>query len=245
MSDNEYLISQSSFPNLYHNRFNEEEKNYLKLVLSFLHQYNRCIISLPPIELEKIQKLFNMLIITDEKYINERTIHLYIFLFWDKIIWDKNIIPNLQMENFFYEGQECSTSDKFQSNLLPYISNNCDLIYYNQENHTIELIEIKNVDLDDRAISQIQRYYRNTVNICETHNHQLKIINLKPTLIIKHNNTSYQKNKTTLLQYWLTFPTYFRELLQIYCFEYCKERETLKMIDLKPRLKSLIKESQN
>ena len=81
---------------------------------------------------------------------------------------------------------------------------------YNNENYTIELIEIKNVDLDDRAISQIQRYYRNTNFVCETYQHNLKIVNLKPTLIIRHKNIiTDKKNQTTLLQYWLTFPTYF------------------------------------
>jgi hypothetical protein len=126
---------------------------------------------------------------------------------------------------------------------LPHISNNCDLIYYEKETHTIELIEVKNVDLDDRAISQIQRYYRKTNLVCETHQHNLRILHLKPTLIIRNKNIGdSKKGQTSLLQYWLTFPTYFRELLQIYSFSYCQDNETLKLINLKPRLKTLIKE---
>lgn len=126
----------------------------------------------------------------EKKYISEREIHLYIFLFWENLIWDTTTIRNLKKENFFYEGQKISSNrnPNFQDNLLPHISNNCDLIYYNNENYTIELIEIKNVDLDDRAISQIQRYYRNTNLVCETYQHNLKIVNLKPTLIIRHKN---------------------------------------------------------
>lgn len=243
--NDESIISEKSFPYLYQNEFNEEEKNYIKHILSFIHKYNRDIFNLEKEELIKIQKLYNMLIITsEENYINEREIHLYLFLFWESLIWDTSTITNLKKENFFYEGQKINSNSnpKFQDNLLPHISNNCDLIYYNHDNHTIELIEIKNVDLNDRAISQIQRYYRNTNLICETYQHNLKILNLKPTLIIRNKNIiTDKKNQTTLLQYWLTFPTYFRELLQIYSFSYCNENQTLKLIDLKPKLKALIK----
>jgi len=38
---------------------------------------------------------------------------------------------------------------------------------------------------------------------------------------------------------------YFRELLQIYSFSYCKNNETLKLTDLKPKLKTLIKNGVN
>ena len=253
LTSNESIISEKSFPYLYQNKFNEEEKNYIKYILSFIHKYNRDILNLEKEELNKIQKLYNLLIMTNEnitkekKYISEREIHLYIFLFWENLIWDTTTIINLKKENFFYEGQKINSNNnpKFQDNLLPHISNNCDLIYYNHENNTIELIEIKNVDLDDRAISQIQRYYRNTNLVCETYQHNLKIVNLKPTLIIRHKNIiNDKKNQTTLLQYWLTFPTYFRELLQIYSFSYCKDNETLKLIDLKPKLKALIKKGE-
>jgi len=240
LSKNEYLVSRKSFPNLYDKEFNKQEGEYLKIISSFIHKYNRDILNLPKIELEKIQRFYNTIIISDDKYISERTIHLYIFLFWEKLSWDKNIINTIKKENFFYEGQKINYNNnpKFQDNLLPHISNNCDLIYYNKEHFTVELIEIKNVDLDDRAISQIQRYYRNTNLICETYRHNLNILNIQPTLIIKHEKSTYKKG---LLEYWLTFPTYFRELLQIYSFSYCKKNETLKLTNLKPTIKSMIR----
>jgi len=239
LSNNEYLISSKSFPNLYQRKFDIKEGDYLKVILSFIHKYNRDIINLPLFELNKIQKFYNIILSSEEKYTNERLIHLYIFLFWQKLDWNKNIIKNHNKNNLFYEGQIFDKSDKFQKNLLPYISNKCDLIYYEKAINTIKLIEIKNVDLDDRAISQIQRYYRKTNFVCETYLHNLQILHLKPILIIKHKNII--KDKTYLLQYWLTFPTYFRELLQIYSFSYCKENETLKLTNLKPKLKALIK----
>jgi len=244
LEEDESIISQKSFPNLYQKKINDSELNYIKIILSFIHKHNRKIANLEKTELKKIQKFYNLLIISNkEQYVKEREIHLYLFLFWENIVFDKPIINNLKKENFFYEGQKSNRESKFQNNLLPYISNNCDLIYYENETNTIELIEIKNVDLDDRAISQIQRYYRKTNLVSETYSHNLKILHLKPTLIIKHKNIiNATKDKTSLLQYWLTFPTYFRELLQIYSFSYCKDNETLKLTNLKPKLKALIKE---
>lgn len=237
----EHIVSEKSFPDLYSHQYNSSENDFIKNIFSFIHKNNRDILQLDSRFLKKIQSFFNMIIFTSDDYIKEKEIHLYIFLFWENIIWEKDILPNLNKEKLFYEGQTHNSQDKFQSNLLPYITNNCDLIYHDIDTHTIDLIEIKNVDLDDRAISQIQRYYRNTNIVCETYDHKLNILNLKPTLIINHKNISYRKNQTTLLHYWNTFPTYFRELLEIYTFEYCKINETLKIIDLKPKLKSLMR----
>lgn len=245
LTEEEYLISKKSFPKLYQNIFDETEKEYIKVVLSFIHKNNRYILNKEKKHLNEVRNFFNLLFKIGDKYIKERETHLYIFLFWESLIWDKKVVKNLDREHFFYEGQIANSEDKFQKNLLPYISNNCDLIYHNNDDSRIELIEIKNVDLDDRAISQIQRYYRTTNLVCETREHNLKILNLKPTLIIKHQSLVYKSGKTPLLQYWLTFPTYFRELLEIYSFSYCTENKTLKLTDLKPKLKTLIKEEAN
>lgn len=245
LENNEYLVSKKSFPYLYEKEFDKAEKEYIKVILSFLHKNNNEIINIEKENLIKLQKFYNLIMEISEEYINERGIHLYIFLFWENLIWDQNIKKGIKRENFFYEGQVINNEDKFQKNLLPHISNNCDLIYYNDVDNAIELIEIKNVDLDDRAISQIQRYYRATNLVCETYEHNLKILNLKPTLIIKRDDGLVsKKSKTPLIQYWLTFPTYFREILQIYSFSYCRANETLKITDLKPKLKSLVKEQQ-
>ena len=246
LKEDEFIISKKSFPYLYIKKIDNSELNYIKIILSFIHKYNRKIANLEKVELKKVQEFYNLLIISNQdKYITERVIHLYLFLFWENIICDKPIINNLKKDNFFYEGQKSDIDSKFQNNLLPHISNNCDLIYYEKETNTIELIEVKNVDLNDRAISQIQRYYRKTNAVCETYPHNLRILHLKPTLIIKHKNIiNAKKDKTSLLQYWLTFPTYFRELLQIYSFSYCKENKTLKLSNLKPKLKALIKDRE-
>jgi len=243
LDEDESIISKKSFHHLYKKKIDNSELNYIKIILSFIHKHNRKIANLEKVELRKIQGFYNLLIKSNqEQYIKEREIHLYLFLFWENLICDKQIINNLKKDDFFYEGQKSNIESKFQNNLLPYISNNCDLIYYEKETNTIELIEVKNVDLDDRAISQIQRYYRKTNLVCETYSHNLKILHLKPTLIIRHKNIiNAKKDRTSLLQYWLTFPTYFRELLQIYSFSYCKENETLKLTNLKPKLKALIK----
>ncbi len=241
LNNNEYIVSKKSFSQLYQYIFDEVEYKFIKNIVSCIHKNNRNITLFDSHTLEKVQLFFNILILIGDKYIKEREIHLYIFLFWDKLIWDKELIDNVKKNHFFYEGQIIDENDKFQQNLLPFIASNCDLIYYDNKNNSIKLIEIKNVDLDDRAISQIQRYYRNTNYICETSNHQLNILHLQPTLIIKHENLTQKKAKTSLIEYWQTFPTYFRELLNIYSFEYCKIKGTLKLINLKPKLKSLLK----
>ncbi len=242
LNDDEYLISRKSFPNLYENKCDIKEKPYIKNILSFIHKNNQYILKNMEKDLKLIQMFFNLLFDVGVEYINEREIHLYIFLFWEEIIWDKKIIKDLNRENFFYEGQVRNEEDKFQKNLLPHISKNCDLIYHDKEEYSIELIEIKNVDIDDRAISQIQRYYRKTNQFCENKPHNLKIINIKPTLIINHTNILNKKEKISLLEYWQTFPTYFREFLNIYSFEFCKNNKILKISNLKPKLKSLCKE---
>ena len=36
LNSNESIISERSFPYLYQNKFNEEEKNYIKYILSFI-----------------------------------------------------------------------------------------------------------------------------------------------------------------------------------------------------------------
>ncbi|MEV9530379.1 hypothetical protein AB0W27_06325 [Aliarcobacter butzleri] len=238
---NDYLISSKEFINLYQNIYSESEYQFIKNIISCIHSNNKSISLLDEIFLTDIQLFFNLLITSDKKYTKERVIHLYIFLFWDKLIGDIEFIGKIKKEELLYEGQVIDQEDKFQKNLLPYISNNCDLIYYDYKKSLIELIEIKNVDLDDRAISQIQRYYRNTNLICETIDHQLSILYLRPTLILRHDNLIQNQNKTSLLDYWQTFPTYFKELLNVYSFEFCYKNETLKLINLKPKLKSLLK----
>lgn len=241
LSKEEFLINKRDFINLYDGIYNDSEYKFIKNVISCLHSNNRDILLLQQNFLDEIQLFFNILLSADNRYIKERTIHLYIFLFWDKLIGDTDFIIKINKNELLYEGQIVDENDKFQKNLLPLISNNCDLIYYDKDKSSIELIEIKNVDLDDRAISQIQRYYRNTNFICETFDHQLSIINLNPTLIIRHENFTQNKNKTSLLEYWQTFPTYFKEILNIYSYEFCQRNKTIKLINLKPKLKSLLK----
>lgn len=245
LEETEFLVSRKYFPDLYKFKYNKNEHSYIKTVISFIHKNTKYILDNEKDNLFQIQGFFNLLFKLEKEYIKERELHLYIFLFWEKLIWDEKTIKSFNRSSFFYEGQLISDQDKFQINLLPHISKNCDLIYHNKNNYTIELIEIKNVDLEDRAISQIQRYYRKTNSSCEMIEHNLKILNIKPTLIIKHSNFVYKKDKTPVVQYWLTFPTYFREILDIYSFKFCDKNETLKLTNLKPKLKSLIKEQIN
>lgn len=237
----DFLISSKEFVNLYQTTYSESEYKFIKNIISCIHANNRNILLLNELLLNRIQSFFNLLLKSDKQYIKERVIHLYIFLFWNKLTGDTEFINKIKREELLYEGQVIDNADKFQQNLLPKIANNCDLIYYNHKESILELIEIKNVDLDDRAIAQIQRYYRNTNYICETIDHQLSILYLKPTLIIKHENLTPNQTKTSLLEHWQTFPTYFKELLNIYSFEFCYTKETLKLINLKPKLKSLLK----
>lgn len=235
------LISSKEFIKLYQNIYDEYENKFIQNIISCIHTNNRRILKLDEDSLNSIQLFFNLLITSDQRYTKERLIHLYIYLFWDKLKGDIDFLNNIKKDELLYEGQTINCKDKFQNNLLPHIANNCDLIYFNHEKSLIELIEIKNVDLDDRAVSQIQRYYRNTNLICETMEHQLSILSLRPTLIIKHDILIKNETKISLLNYWQTFPTYFRELLNIYSFEFCHIDKTLKLINLKPKLKSLLK----
>jgi hypothetical protein len=251
LSNDDFLISKVKFPELYNKNFDQNEYILIKSLLSFFHKENQFILDLDHEKKEKIKLFFNLLfLVPNMQYIKEREIHLYLYLFWEDIIWLGKKNNPFERKYFYYEGKkkEHLLNDNFQDYLLPKISKNCDLIYFDKNNNTIELIDIKQISLDDRAISQIQRYYRQTIEICDNTDHMLKINRLIPTLIVNANekiinpNSKDRKDKITLLEYWLTFPLYFRELLNIYAYEYSTHTKTIKLKNLKPTIKTLLKE---
>ena len=251
LGSNEFIVSKQRFSNLYNKKYNTVEYTTIQTLLSFFHKENQFILDLSFEKKEKIKFFFDLLfLVPGMKYIKERELHLYLYLFWEDITWIGEKHKSFERKYFYYEGQKKTNliNDSFQNYLLPKISNNCDLIYYNKNSNTIELIDVKQVNLDDRAISQIQRYYRQTIEICDTTDHMLKIINLNPILIINANENivdskkKRRKDKTTLLEYWLTFPLYFRELLGIYAYEYSSHKKSIRLKNLKPTIKTLLKE---
>ena len=225
LHNNEKLISNSNVPNLISNTYNKSEKQLI----------NRVVYTIV-YEIEEFQKIFNrsdfrkiksflLYIISKNKFLDEVTLHLYIFLYWKNIIWvnyDDNIIPDLKL----FESECINQSINFCREVSSHITDTCDIIIVENTKKRVVLCEVKHGKLDDRAVAQIQRYFRKTKSFIDLGNYSSTILYVKPILICKD----------IPIKRWLTFPTYFRELLDVFTYEIDISRNELKLVNLKSTL---------
>jgi len=224
------IILKKEIKDLLSNTENTNEKLLVNRVIynisDNMSEYEKI---LTPNDKEKIKK-FLLLIISKTKFLDEITLHVYIYLFWDRIKWvdfhDK-INPNLKLFESF-----CNDPDNtFCKEISENITDTCDIVFFEKSKQRVVLCEVKHGSIDDRAVAQIQRYYRKTKQFIELGIYNHSILNVKPMLIC---------DKIPLKR-WLTFPTYFRELLDIFTYEVDIVKNELKLINLK---KSIYREQR-
>ena len=169
----------------------------------------------------KIKK-FLLLIISKKEFLDEVTLHVYVYLFWEKIQWI-DFHENINYDLKLFESYCLDNKNSFCKEISKNITDACDIIFFEKKKQRIVLCEIKHGTIDDRAVAQIQRYYRRTRQFIELGVYKDSILNVKPILIC--NNIP--------LKSWLTIPTYFREILDIFTYEVDVVKGELKLINLK------------
>lgn len=216
------IILKKEVENLLLNVKNENEKLLVNRIIYHLAEnmteYEKI---LNQKDKDKIQ-LFLLRVISKNKFLDEIALHVFIYLFWDNIKWidfHEKIVPSLKL----FESTCTDSSNSFCKEVSNNITDTCDIIFYEHSKQRIILCEVKHGNIDDRAVAQIQRYFRKTKQFIELGVYNNSILNVKPMLVCKD----------IPLKRWLTFPTYFRELLDIFTYEVDTVKNELKLINLK------------
>jgi hypothetical protein len=216
------LVLKKTIQNLLSNTINKDEKLLInRIVYTIAYNVNELEKVFNSQDKIKIQK-FLLMVISKSRFLDEITLHVYIYFFWDKIKWIDfydNINPNLKLFESFCPDKNSNFCKEVSNN----ITDTCDIIIFEEDKRRIILCEIKHGRIDDRAVAQIQRYYRKTKQFVELGVYSQTILNVKPILICD----------SIPLKRWITFPTYFRELLDIFTYEVDIINNELKLINLK------------
>ncbi len=216
------IILKEEIKNCLSNTKNDKEKLLInRIIYTLADNINEFEIIFTPTDKEKIRR-FLLMIISKSKFLDEITLHVYIYLFWDEIKWInfyEKINPTLKL----FESYCLDKKNTFCKEISENITDTCDIVIFEEDRQRIVLCEVKHGRLDDRAVAQIQRYYRKTKQFVELGVYNHLILNVKPILIC--NNIPLKR--------WLTFPTYFRELLDIFTYEVDIINNELKLINLK------------
>ncbi|KLE02195.1 type I restriction enzyme HsdR N-terminal domain-containing protein [Aliarcobacter butzleri] len=218
----ETIISKVEFQNFLSNTINKKEKLLInRIVYTFardIREFERIFNST---DKNKVKK-FLLMIISKTCFLDEITLQVYLYFFWDELKWHgfyEEIKPDIKL----FESLCLDKENSFCKEVSENITDTCDIVIFEEERQRVVLCEVKHGTIDDRAVAQIQRYYRKTKQFIELGVYSNSIINIKPILIC--NNIPLKR--------WLTFPTYFRELIDVFTYEVDMIENELKLINLK------------
>ena len=229
LRNNEKLISYGVVPNLASNTYNKNEKILInRVVYTIANSINEFQKIFNRSDFRQI-KYFLLYVISKNKYLDEITLHLYLYLYWKDIIWinySDKVTPDIKL----FESECINPALNFCQEVADNITDKCDIILVENSKRRVTLCEVKHKKLDDRAVAQIQRYYRKTKSFIDLGDYSSQLLYVKPMLICKN----------LPLKRWLTFPTYFRELIEVFTYELDTIENELKLINLKLHLQQEI-----
>jgi hypothetical protein len=228
LTPHEDLVCAKDFPALYGGPPSEDEARYLGYIRKCLPNKDFTVEDLPQGESDEFRRF--LLRIVRSKVLIEEYLHLYVFLFWESLVWED--CEPIALEEKYYKCNPDGADTHFAKNLLPRISSEKGSIFdiAGIGQRLMYVCELKHGVLDDRGVGQTLRYFEHAATITELADHRCDVRGVVPVLIVADADTSQ----------WLAFPRYFRELLRIYYFR--TDECCLRLCDGKKRLRSLIRQ---
>ena len=93
------------------------------------------------------------------------TSSLFIF-FWDELKW-KGFYEEIKPDIKLFESLCPDKENSFCKEVAENITDTCDIVIFEEKKQRVVLCEVKHGIIDDRAVAQIQRYYRKTKQFIE------------------------------------------------------------------------------
>ncbi|MCY1006462.1 hypothetical protein OV079_13010 [Nannocystis pusilla] len=153
LGPNELVASRSRMPSLYGGRPIADEVKILDYLLQCAHAVLVCDM-LERSHVDTIRRFF-LTIIDNSQLRSERCLHLYLYHFWDQL-WRLDS-EGIHLTEKFYEGMSNSQSSRFAERLLPRLCDQearTDIVGFDELGRKLYLVEVKQGELDDRAIGQ-------------------------------------------------------------------------------------------
>lgn len=204
LASDERLLSRSHFSKLYTGEYSKEENRFIEQFIGQIPD----LVSLKNEFIREEVRSFMEIVIRNGRIHNEEFVHRYIHEFWEHI--SKATLKRIEFTERFYKGQsQDQESDFYVGFVRKVVEGNDhipDILAYSSDNGgTAWIIEIKNDDLDDRALGQILRYYQRGRSIADRQKFGIGIKNVVPMIICYKGN----------LNFWDAIPYHFREILEI------------------------------
>jgi hypothetical protein len=204
----EFVVGRLAFPLLYGGGSNSRESDFLLEIFSHIP----ALICLDDGIRNEIRD-FMQIVLRNGSMHSEDFLHRYLYEFWADI--DR---PNASfaMQESFYKCQGDSSNSVFMQEVVKRVherGKNVPDILGRSNTGSVLIVEIKNEDLDDRALGQVLRYYQLVRNACDRYFVNLASCNVVPILIAP----------SCSLGFWNSIPFHFREVLEIYYWRISSE----------------------
>ncbi len=225
LSAGDYIVSKARFPRLYGGGKDVKEAAAIAEVLSVLGEllfgadFKR--------DHGEDARRFLLRVNTNGYFRSERSLHLYVYHFWSHL-WLPGEDP-LVLQESYYEGRYPlhPGATLFARKLMPAICSDgirLDIVGLGGESgRDLYIVEMKDGELDDRAVGQILRYYSHVRSQCDRLFHDCDVRRIVPILVVSN----------VRLEFWRAIPTHFRELLQIFSYTAEAEADRLYFRDAK------------
>lgn len=233
LSDNEAIVSSSRFPNTYAGQTNQDELKLCREVVEAAIQAKPTLQDWSEEGRSNLKKFF-ALYANQAIALDEFIIEAYLYLFWES-----TLLPGISPpkgEIFFTKRGKVEYSDHTSPSLEHYKTAvdalvkqaRVDLVAVETDLGVAYAIEMKKGTLDDRAIGQSLRYYRSITDAMFRLNRSVNLSAVRPVIFVE---------KVELV-YWMGFPEYFRDLLEIYEFRKNPDSQLIEFHNPRKRLLS-------
>ncbi len=197
----ECVVSRSAFPRLYGGGSEDKESDFLLEIFSHIPS----ILALDSGLRGEIQA-FMQIVLRNGSMHSEEFLHRYLYEFWEEI---ERPHHGLEMKESYFKCQGSTASSSFLRDVVRRVhekgTNIPDILGCTNSNSVL-IVEIKNEELDDRALGQILRYYQVVRNTCDRYFVNRDSCRVVPMLIAPGCS----------LGFWNSIPFHFREVLEIY-----------------------------
>jgi hypothetical protein len=228
LSPDEYVVSRKSFPKLYGGGRGDSESKFISAIFDHIPSV---LSSQSESDVRDCIRGFMQLVLRNGTMHSEDFLHRYIFEFWGEI--EHPFTSKSITESYFKCQDRDSTNSDFFRHLVRKIYQSGktvpDIIACTRSSE-IFVIEIKNAELDDRALGQILRYYQIVRSTCDRSFFDKSAWKITPILIATAGR----------LDFWDSLPMHFREFLEIFFWQTTSDGR-INLIDGKASLRESAK----